>query len=253
MDRILYFDCLAGISGDMTIGALLDLGVDEEVLQAELAKLEITGYELQIEKKQKQGVTGTDFKVQIEDHHHHDQDEEHYHPHRNLADIEAIIETSNLNQQVKELSQKMFKLVAQAEAKVHNKDLSEVHFHEVGAIDSIVDIIGVAICIDQLDIDQIYAAPLHVGTGFVDCAHGRLPVPAPATLEILEDVTVYSTGVRSELVTPTGAAIAKTLAAEFKPVPEMEIEQVGYGLGDKDLEISNLLRVVVGKKKERLN
>lgn len=240
MTKILYFDCLSGISGDMTIGALLDLGIDKELFLEELKKIDMKGYELEIKKEQKNGITGTDFNV-ILNHHHHE--------HRNLNDIEEIINNSQLKASVKDLSRRIFRLVAEAEAKIHNKSIEEVHFHEVGAIDSIVDIIGAAICIDLLEVDEIYSSPLHLGTGFVNCAHGNIPVPAPATLEILKDVSVYSQGVRSELVTPTGAAIIKTLAKEFKSLPEMSVERIGYGLGKKDLEITNVLRVMLGKKK----
>ena len=280
--EILYFDSLAGISGDMTIGALLDLGVEVERLREELAKLNLDGYHLEINKGQKSGITGTDFKVQIEvsstehghDHEHnhesnhtdehnheHEHDHEHgheqehshghhdTHEHRNLHDIQHLIGDSDLEDAVKELSLEIFQVVAKAEAKVHNKDISEVHFHEVGAVDSIVDIVGAAICINELDVDKIYASPLHTGTGFVECAHGIIPVPAPATAEILEGVPVYGKGVEGELVTPTGAAIIKTLADEFGPLPEMTIEETGYGLGDKDLGITNLLRVFKAKKK----
>ncbi|MGM0502441.1 MAG: LarC family nickel insertion protein [Bacillota bacterium] len=301
---ILYFDCLAGISGDMTIGALLDLGVEQDKLRDELNKIELDGYQLEINRAQKSGITGTDFKVKIEsaakqqassssqqqthnhdhadDHshqhshehsHNHNQehsDEAHHshdehshenesdqtklhnhsaHGHRNLHNIKQLINSSNLEDAVKELSIDIFELVAQAEAKVHNKDISEVHFHEVGAIDSIIDIVGTAVCIKQLDVDEIYASKLHVGTGFVDCAHGTIPVPAPATTEILKGVPIYSRGIENELVTPTGAAIIKTLADEFIALPEMEIEKTGYGLGDRELEITNMLRVLKGKKK----
>ncbi|PRX19178.1 uncharacterized protein (TIGR00299 family) protein [Orenia metallireducens] len=271
MSKILYFDCLSGISGDMTIGALLDLGIDQELFLEELNKIGIDGYELEIKKGQKNGITGTDFDVIIKNHHHHNHSESnhrehnhqhqhsdnhthehshhHHHEHRNLADIEEIIDDSGLKASVKDLSKSIFRLVAKAEAKIHNKSIVEVHFHEVGAIDSIVDIVGVAICIDLLEVDEIYSSPLHLGTGFVKCAHGNIPVPAPATLEILEGVPVYSKGIESELVTPTGAAIIKTLAKEFKPLPEINIEKVGYGLGKKDLEVTNVLRVVLGKKK----
>ena len=289
---ILYFDCLAGISGDMTIGALLDLGVEEDKLMSELNKIDLEGYKLKVSKAQKSGITGTDFQVQIEanesgdkqdeahDHthsHNHDHKDSHKHNHnhehdqgpedsthehnhehqqedhqqRSLADIKELINESALADEVKELSLNIFNLVAKAEAKVHNKDISAVHFHEVGAIDSIVDIVGAAICINELDVDRIYAAPLHLGTGFVDCAHGTIPVPAPATTEILSDLPVYSKGVEAELVTPTGAAIIKTGADEFGPLPEMTIEKTGYGLGDNDLEITNFLRVYKAKKKVR--
>ena len=271
MKNILYFDCLSGISGDMTIGALLDLGVDQGKFIEELNKINIEGYEISINRAQKNGITGTKFDVILEntqhhdhDHHHshgdthghsheHSHDHSHDHDHRNLHRIEKIIEESTLNANVKELSKKIFTYVAKAEAKVHDKPLEEVHFHEVGAVVSIVDIIGTAICIDLLNVDEIHASHIHVGTGFVKCAHGNIPVPAPATLEILKGIPVYSTGVRSELVTPTGAAIIKALAKEFAPMPEMTVEKIGYGLGTKDLEITNVLRISMGKKKVKRN
>lgn len=261
-ERILYLNCLAGISGDMTIGALLDLGLDQAAFVQELGKVKVGGYELKIEKNQKNGITGTDFDVIIkkpDDHHHehshhdeghHDADH-HDHHHRNLADIEKLIDDSDLDEPVKKMSKEIFLYVAKAEAKVHDKPIDQVHFHEVGAIDSIVDIIGVAILIQQLNLDKIISSPIHIGTGFVNCAHGNIPVPAPATLEILKGIPVYSTGIRSELVTPTGAAIVKALAEEFQEMPMMEIDKIGYGLGTKDLEITNVLRVVTGKKKVR--
>lgn len=301
-ERILYLNCLSGISGDMAIGALLDLGLDREAFQRELEKVKVGGYKLKIEKNQKNGITGTDFDVIIEDPgephpdpskgkqpgHHHDQDHNHHHHgarhhdqdhnhhhhgvhaydhghdqnhlegpshegrghhHRNLQDIEKLIEESLLAEPVKKMSKEIFMHVAKAEAKIHDKPIDQVHFHEVGAIDSIVDIIGVSILVHQLNPDRILASPLHIGTGFVKCAHGKIPVPAPATLEILKGIPVYSTGIRSELVTPTGAAIVKALADEFIDIPMMEIEKIGYGLGTKDLEITNMLRVLYGKKK----
>lgn len=259
MERVLYFDCLSGISGDMTIGALLDLGIDQQVFRDELAKLELGGCELAIARGTKNGISGTDFTVKLLSesggghHHGHYHGQGHGHSHhsddRNVHAIEALIDKSALSDGVKALSKEIFRKVAVAEAKIHDKAIEDVHFHEVGAIDSIVDIVGTAICLELLDVDTIYASPLHVGTGFVQCAHGRIPVPAPATLEILQGVPIYSTGIRSELVTPTGAAIVKTIAADFVPLPELHVEAVGYGLGKKDLPITNVLRVLMGKKK----
>ncbi len=240
----------------MTVAALLDLGISEETFLAELSKIHVDGYSVKIDRKQKNGITGTDLTVIIEeeyrhnhDNHHGNHKHEHHNDHRNLHDIEHIIDNSELSSRVKELSKEIFSHVAKAEAKVHNKPIEDIHFHEVGAIDSLVDTIGAAICIDLLSIDEIYASPLHVGTGFVKCAHGKIPVPAPATLEILKGVPIYSRGIRSELVTPTGAAIIKALAKDFGSLPEMVIEEIGYGLGKKDLEITNILRVLKGKKK----
>lgn len=248
MKRILYFDCFSGISGDMTVGALLDLGVDHLVLSEQLAHLQLGGYQLQIVKKPKNGIMATDFNVISEDNggchsknHHHPRT-----PHRNLYDIEAIINNSGLAVEIKELSLKIFRELAVAEAKVHGKELSEIHFHEVGAVDSIVDIVSTAICLKMLKVDTIYASPLNTGSGFVSCAHGLLPVPAPATMEILRGVPIYSSGVQAELVTPTGAAIIKTLAQEFIPLPPLLVESSGYGSGKRDLDNPNLLRIILG-------
>lgn len=272
MGKILYFDCASGISGDMTLGALLDLGIEKDYLIQELSKLKVAGYHLHIGPGEKCGIFGTDVDVVLEhdDSHHHSNDQVHSHNdghshshdhthghdhshshgdhvHRNLSDIEAIIDASELSDSVKILSKKMFLHVAEAEAKIHGKSVNEVHFHEVGAVDSIVDIIGVAILFDSLDIDRVVVSPVHVGTGFVRCAHGKIPVPAPATLEILKGIPVYSTGIRNELVTPTGAAILKAFGSEFSAMPKMSIERIGYGMGKRDLEIANVLRLVLGE------
>jgi pyridinium-3,5-bisthiocarboxylic acid mononucleotide nickel chelatase len=288
-ERILYLDCASGISGDMTIGMLLDLGLDKDKFIEELNKLNLSEYELKIEKGQKNGITGTNFNVILEESHtHHSEDNgehphehehehnhehshdhehnhdhthshehnhghshNHEHCHRGINEIFKIIDSSDLNEEVKSLSKKMFMEVAKAEAKVHNEDIDKVHFHEVGAVDSIVDIVGTAILIDMLKVDKIISSPIHIGTGFVKCQHGKIPVPAPATLEILKGIPVYSKGIRNELVTPTGAAIAKVLVDEFKYIEDMIIDEIGYGLGDRDLEIANLLRGVILKKKKK--
>ena len=284
--KILYLDCFAGISGDMTLGAFLDLGVSEKALRNGFAQLkEVSGYELKVEKAIKSGITGTKVDIIIGDekdhphhnerHHDHDHTHEHHHNHHpdhseehahscnhdhthdhshdvNLAAVEKIIEASGLAEEVKALSKKIFHHVAVAEAKVHGKPLEEVHFHEVGAVDSILDIVGTAICFHELEIDKVVASPLHTGTGFVKCQHGMIPVPVPATMEILKENTIpfYSTGIRRELVTPTGAAIIAGLVDEFGPMPEMKAEAVAYGAGTRDLEIPNMLRMVVGEKKK---
>lgn len=256
MSNILYFDCLAGISGDMTLGALLDLGIDQECFRKEMSKLNIEGVHISIDEKVKEGIRGLD--VHVHDHHHHHDDHEHneeghhHHEHRNLKDIQEIIDNSDISTKAKELSKAIFYEVAVAEATVHGKSIDNIHFHEVGAIDSIVDIVGAAVCIDLLEIDHVYASPLHLGTGFVNCAHGTIPIPAPATLEILKGIPVYQKGIESELVTPTGAAIIKVLADEFIPMPQMELDRIGYGMGDHELPIKNMLRVFKGKKKLHL-
>lgn len=242
MQTVLYFDCFSGISGDMTIGALLDLGVDPEAFLAALNSLNVAGYRLKISKKTTRGITATDFDVIIEkDLNAHD------HPHRHLADILKIIDQSAIDDVAKALSRKIFETIALAEAEVHNQTPEQVHFHEVGAIDSIVDIVGAAICISMLQPDYILASPLHVGSGTVTCAHGVMPVPTPATLKILEGIPVYSTGIKGELVTPTGAAIIKNLVSAFQPLPSMTIEKSGYGSGKKEFDHLNALRVMLGK------
>ncbi|SFI33343.1 hypothetical protein SAMN05192551_11249 [Tindallia magadiensis] len=258
--NLLYMDCFAGISGDMTLGAFLDLGVSEKVLRDGLAQLKgVEAYQLKIEKTIKNGITGTKVDIILNkerDHAHdhaHDHDHTHTHTHDvNLETVEKIIEDSGLADEVKALSKKIFRYVAEAEAKVHGKPLEAVHFHEVGAVDSILDIVGTAICLSALKVDKIIASPLHTGTGFVHCQHGKIPVPVPATMEILKEnqIPFYSTGIPKELVTPTGAAIVAGLADAFGPMPEMEAQAIGYGAGTRELEIPNLLRMVVGEKKK---
>ncbi|MGI6585833.1 MAG: nickel pincer cofactor biosynthesis protein LarC [Gracilibacteraceae bacterium] len=248
--KILYFDCFSGISGDMAVGALLDAGADEKVLLEGLKQLKADGYRISIEKKLKNGISGTDFSVLLEDQHNHE------HVHRNMGDIERIINDSGLNERVRKLSIRMFRLVAEAEGRIHGKPAEEVHFHEVGAIDSIIDIVGTAICIDNLAADRIVFSSLPLSKGFVKCQHGVFPLPAPATLEILKGVPVYFTDVNFELVTPTGAAIAKGLADEFGIEGELEAERIGYGIGKREYEIPNLLRVVLfntcGEKSDKV-
>lgn len=279
--RILYFDCFSGISGDMTIGALLDLGIDQDLFLAELNKIHLDEFKIEIKKGLKKGISGTDFTVHLthqehsheehihkheDDHtheHHHDHSHGHEHTHehhhtekphdhahtRNLSDIYKIIDSSDLSEYVKTASKKIFLIVAEAEAKIHAKTIDEVHFHEVGAVDSIVDIIGAAICMEMLQIDEILCSEINLGSGFVHCEHGVFPVPAPATLEILKSVPVYSKNAKKELTTPTGAAILKALCSDFGSLPEFIIEKTGYGLGKRDMETPNVLRVIVGKKK----
>lgn len=230
----------------MILGSLLNAGLELDRLKGELSKLDLTGYQLQVETAVKNGVSGTYLNVELEkDNHHHDDHEDHHG--RHLAEIEEIIADSDFAAPVKEMSSRIFRRLAQAEAKIHNKDPEQVHFHEVGAVDAIVDIVGAAVGIHELGIDQVVASRIHTGTGFVDCAHGKIPIPAPATLELLQNTPVYSTGIESELVTPTGAAIITTLADEFGPLPLMQIKSIGYGAGSRDLEIPNLLRVSIGE------
>ena len=234
--RIAYFNCFAGISGDMTLGALVDLGFPVGVLEEELSKLGLRNWRLSENKVLKKGLQGTQIKVETAEEKKH----------RHLADILNIIEQSSLNLKNKELSKKIFYRLAEAEAKVHGTSLEKVHFHEVGALDSIIDIVGTAIGINYLEIEKVYASEIHVGKGTIRCAHGLLPVPAPATMELLQGVPIYSTEVEGELVTPTGAAILTTLCQQFGSFPSFTVEKTGYGAGEKDFPMANLLSISLG-------
>jgi uncharacterized protein (TIGR00299 family) protein len=246
--KILYYDCFSGISGDMNLGAMIDIGVDRNYFVSELAKLNINEYNIDIKKDTKNGISGTKVNViLVHDTHPHG---EHHSHHRNLRDIENIINSSELNSKVKKISLEIFKKVAEAEAKVHNKPVNEVHFHEVGAVDSIVDIVGAAICFDYLNIDKVVSSQLEVGYGFVKCAHGTLPVPAPATAEILKGVPIKAQ-VPFEAATPTGAAILTYFASEFTDSKDFKIDKIGYGIGTKDNDsIPNVVRVFIGENNE---
>jgi pyridinium-3,5-bisthiocarboxylic acid mononucleotide nickel chelatase len=238
--RILYYDCFSGISGDMNLGAMIDLGVDKDFLISELNKLNLKGWELIAEKDQRHGIFGTKVTVR---------QTQHEHAHRHLSDIEMIINDSTLDNQTKELSRKIFMKIALAEASVHKISLQKVHFHEVGAIDSIIDVVGAAICFNSLSVDGVHVSPVELGSGFVKCDHGRLPVPAPATAEIIQGIPVKKGGVDFEATTPTGAAIIATLGTEFGQDSTLKIEKTAYGIGHKEHPVvPNLLRVFLGEK-----
>jgi uncharacterized protein (TIGR00299 family) protein len=249
--KILYYDCFSGISGDMNLGALVDLGVAPEYLAEELKKLKLDGYKINFSEAQRKGITGTQVDVVLaQGHHHgheHDEHSHHERSHRNLHDIAHIIRDSELSAPVKKMSLDIFQLVALAESKIHAKPVDEVHFHEVGAIDSIVDIVGAAICIDFLKPDRIIASPVEMGGGFVHCAHGVFPVPAPATLEIMKDKPMKLGATPFETATPTGVAILVALADEFTETPAFTISKTGYGIGHRDTDIPNVLRVCLGE------
>ena len=243
--KILYLDATAGISGDMTVAALLDLGLPLEYLQQELAKLGLPegSFSLSEEKVIRCGMEGRHFNVLLPHEHHHD----HHHYHRRYADIRRMIADSRLAESAKELAQRIFLRLAEAEAFVHNQPVDEVAFHEVGAVDSIVDIVGAAIGLDRLGVEKIYVSALPLGGGFVETAHGRLPVPAPATAELLKGLAVHGSCAAGERVTPTGAAILAALAESVARMPVMTVEKVGYGAGSMDFEdCPNILRVFSG-------
>ena len=237
--KIAYFDCFSGASGDMILGAMLDAGLSLEHLQQELAKLGLSHYDVRKAAVVKNGISGSQALVHVEQDHHH-------HHHRHLADITAIIEKSTLAPAVKRDSIRIFNRLAEAEAKVHNTSRESIHFHEVGAMDAIIDVVGGVIGLHALGIDAIICSPLHVGCGTVECAHGTLPVPAPATAELIRGRPIYSSGVQGELLTPTGAAILTTMADDFGPLPSMTVESIGHGAGTADRSIANMLRVFIG-------
>jgi len=239
--KILYYDCFAGISGDMNLGAMIDLGVDPGFLIGELQKLNIKGFHLEISPDSRRGITGTKATVVIED-----PDNE---KHRHLRHIEELINQSTLSDQVKTLSLKIFDLIAEAEAKVHRIDKQRVHFHEVGALDSIADIVGAAICLDYLKVDKVISSPIQLGGGTVKCAHGIMPVPAPATAEIVQHIPVKTGLVQHEATTPTGAAILVAVADEFSERINFPIHKIGYGIGQRDIsEVPNVLRVFISEE-----
>jgi len=238
--RILYYDCFAGISGDMNLGAMIDLGVDANYLESELQKLNIEGFHLEITKDLRRGISGTKAEVIVEN-----PDNE---KHRHLRHVEEIINNSTLSETVKVNSLKIFKLIAFAEAKVHQITVERVHFHEVGALDSIADIVGAAICLDFLKVDKVLSSPIQLGGGTVKCAHGIMPVPAPATALIVENVPVKLGLVQHEATTPTGAAILVATVDEFTEQINFPITKTAYGIGHRDVsEVPNVLRVFLSE------
>ncbi|MGQ9920316.1 MAG: nickel pincer cofactor biosynthesis protein LarC [Desulfobacca sp.] len=248
--KIAYFDCFSGASGDMILGALLDAGLSVEVLQAELGRLQLPPFHLAAKKVKKRGLGGTQLIITLEeDHHQHHQhhQHQHHHAHRHLGDITRIIRASSLAPEIQETGIAIFTRLARAEAKMHCTSIEKIHFHEVGAMDAIIDVMGAVIGFHALGLEKIYCSPLHVGSGTVECTHGTLPVPAPATLELVQGKPIYSTGVQGELLTPTGAAILTTVAAGFGPMPPCTVSAIGYGAGTLDPPLPNLLRVTIGE------
>jgi uncharacterized protein (TIGR00299 family) protein len=236
--NLAYFDCFSGISGDMTLGALIDAGCDIARLRSDLLALQVPGWEFSAEKVWKNGMAATYAKVKTED----------QKKHRSLTDILEILKQSQLAPQVRDRASAIFQRLGEAEARVHDVALEKIHFHEVGAVDAIVDIVGVCIGFHALGIDRFACSPLNVGGGTAKMAHGVLPVPAPATASLLQGRPTYSNGVQRELVTPTGAAIVATLCDSFGPQPPMTVSAIGYGAGTADLEGQpNVLRIMIGE------
>jgi uncharacterized protein (TIGR00299 family) protein len=236
-----YLDCSSGISGDMLLAALLDAGVDARRLLRELKKMRLGFYEFKLTRAVRGNLVGARVDIRIPA----------QQPPRKLGDIEEMMGKTELAETVKEKALKIFRRLAEAEGKLHNLPPGEVHFHEVGAVDAIIDIVGACLGLELLEVSELTCSPLNVGGGRVEAEHGSLPVPAPATAELLKEIPIYSTGIDGELVTPTGAAIVSTLAASFGPMPAMKVERIGYGAGEKDIPgQANVTRLFVGESVE---
>jgi uncharacterized protein (TIGR00299 family) protein len=283
--RLLYLDCFSGISGDMLLGALLDAGLPIDALRGALGSLALDGYEIAADRVSRAGVAATKFRliergaehaaVATHDHSHHEHSHPHshghshshsdsspdqiearspnpeprrgHHPHRSLREIFALIDKSALSVAARERVRELFTRLAEAEAAIHQMSIDTVHLHEVGALDSIIDIVGAVFGLEWIGADEIVCSPLNVGGGMVDSAHGRFPVPAPATVRLLADAPVYSSGQQAELVTPTGALLATSYARRFGPLPAMTVRTVGYGAGDRNpASTPNVLRILCG-------
>ena len=250
--KTLYFDCFSGISGDMTIGALLDLGLDLGYLAAELKKLPVDGYELKAGRVVRSNVSAMKFDVEVEgDHgHEHHHDHHHHHAHRKASDILKMIGESSLTSNVKRIATDIFTKLAISEGRVHNIPPEDVEFHEVGAVDSIVDCVGSAIGFDALGIERYLCSAINVGSGFIHCQHGVMPVPAPATADLLRNATIYSKHANTELVTPTGAAILAAVVNEFGPLQNFVTDRIGYGAGTKQFpDFPNCVRLLLGDER----
>jgi uncharacterized protein (TIGR00299 family) protein len=283
MSRVLYFDCFSGASGDMVLGALLDAGLPLEELRRALGSLTIDGASVSARRVLRAGVSATKFLVEDKERHAHEHDHEHGHHehdhrdhhaaeshshdhthalapaavatdhgHRSLADINKLIERSSLSASSQARARELFHRLGEVEAAIHQVPIEKIHLHEVGALDSIIDIVGAVFALEWFAVDRIFSSPLNVGGGMVNSAHGVFPVPAPATVKLLAGVPVYSSGVQSELVTPTGALLITGYASSFGPIPAMTVERIGYGAGDRDLAgTPNVLRVLVGESSDR--
>ena len=245
--KLLYFDCFSGAAGDMILGALIDAGLPLPELRQALGSLGVDGWEVSADRVVKGGITATKFRV-TERHHHHHHGDDHHHHHHTVAEIKRAIDRSALGEAGKARAKALFDRLAEAEAAVHNMPVDQVHLHEVGEIDSIIDIVGAVFALEWFAADRIVVSPINVGSGMVKTAHGIFPVPAPATLKLLGDAPVYGRAVNTELLTPTGALVLTAYASAFGPMPAMRVDRTGYGAGDRDLDgTPNVLRVVVGE------
>ena len=239
--KTLYFDCFAGASGDMILGAMVAAGVDPDALREQLSLLNVEGFKIDFETTDRSGLSATYARVVTTD----------QSKHRHLSHVRRIIEESGVTDAAKELAIRIFIRLAEAEARVHNEPIEKVHFHEVGALDAIVDVVGAAICFDLLKIDRFVCSPLHVGSGMIQMAHGRFPIPPPAVTELLRGVPFYSGDIKGELLTPTGAAIITTVCTEYGPIPRIKVDRTGYGAGTREYDnFPNVLRVLIGETEQ---
>ncbi|OGP72316.1 MAG: TIGR00299 family protein [Deltaproteobacteria bacterium RBG_16_50_11] len=235
--RIAYFDCFSGASGDMILGSMVDAGLSPRLLRQELNKLHLPFVQIKMRKVMRGGIGGTQALVEGKGEKRH---------HRNLKEMLKVIDRSDLEPEIKEKSREIFKRIASVEAKIHRERVEEIHFHEIGGLDSVVDIVGAIWGLREMGIEKVYVSKVNVGTGFIKSAHGILPVPAPASLSLMKGKPIYSTGVERELLTPTGAALLTSLGSEFGPMPPLKVEKIGYGAGRDDLPQPNLLRLIIG-------
>lgn len=253
--RTLYIDCSMGAAGDMLTAALLELVEDKNAFVQKLNSIGLEGIEYRLEKSEKCGITGSHMSVlvhgQEEDetmHDHHHEEHNHHHEHNSMDGIRHIVcDHLNISENVKKSVMDIYGIIAQAESEVHGKPVTDIHFHEVGSKDAVADVTAVCLLMEELNVEKVYASPVHVGSGTVKCAHGILPVPAPATANILKGIPVYGGSVSGELCTPTGAALLKYFVSEFREMPLMKIEKIGYGMGKKDFERANCVRVSLGE------
>jgi uncharacterized protein (TIGR00299 family) protein len=249
VSRLLYFDCFSGIAGDMVIGAMLDAGLPFESLKGALGSLALSDYDVQATRVIRGGVSATKFVVGPSTRSARSEQAETDHPHRHLSGILKLVDQSALSPTAKDRAKSMFQRLAEVEASIHDMPIEKVHLHEVGALDSIIDIVGAVHGLEWFGADRVVSSPLNVGGGTVKSAHGTIPVPAPATVKLLEGAPIYSGEVQKELVTPTGALIVSSYASSFGPVPAMSVEHVGYGAGDNDFPSTpNVLRLLVGRE-----
>ena len=239
--KTLYFDCFAGASGNMILGALVALGVDRDELIEQLKLLDISDFEIEFTTKDKSGIAALHADVKVP----------HEHAHRHLHTIEKIINDSRLADSIKDRAIKIFTNLAAAEAKIHGIEVEKVHFHEVGAMDAIIDVVGACIGFDMLKIEKFVCSKIHVGSGFAQMAHGKFPVPPPAVAELLQNAPIYSTEIEGELITPTGAAIIATVCEEFGRIPEMKVAKTAYGAGTRDyVGFPNVIRLILGEESQ---